>query len=85
MGERALFSEIKRAYPNEWVLLRDPLIRNNDLVDGEMMFHSPDGDLVADRAVELKLKSSALVFTGPPIPPGVDYWLQGASNRAREF
>lgn len=37
-------SEIKRNYPNEWILLGSPEIdeKNQDILSGVVLYHSPD-------------------------------------------
>ena len=59
--------EIERRYPDEWILIGDP-IKDKDLnvLAGKVLFHSPDRDEMYDKAVELKPGNFASHFTGKP-------------------
>ncbi len=65
MDELLTIAEIEAKYPDEWVLLADPEVRKGPkVIRGTVVFHSPDRDQLDKRATELKLKSSAVRFTG---------------------
>jgi len=66
MDEEVLtVKEIEARYPNEWVLLDNPVVRKGPkLLRGTVVFHSPDRDQLDKRSIELRLKSSAVLFTG---------------------
>ena len=36
------FDELKRLYPDEWVLLGDPKMENTSVMGGVVVFHSKD-------------------------------------------
>lgn len=36
------FDEVKKLYPDEWVLLGNPEISNTKVVGGEVLYHSKD-------------------------------------------
>lgn len=36
------FDEVKRLYPNEWVLLGDPKMNNTAVLGGIVLYHSKD-------------------------------------------
>lgn len=36
------FDELKKIYPNEWVLLGNPEMRNTSILGGVVLFHSKD-------------------------------------------
>ena len=36
------FEELKKKYPNEWVLLGNPEIKNTSVLGGVVLFHSKD-------------------------------------------
>ena len=36
------FDELKKLYPNEWVLLGDPKMKNTSVVGGIVLYHSKD-------------------------------------------
>lgn len=65
MEEAQLLKEILTQYDSEWVLLADPVVdKQGRVVSGVVKAHSKDRDEVYRKAVELKLKSSATLYTG---------------------
>ncbi len=65
MRERLSWTEIQQRYPDEWVLLDDPeLDEGFEVRAGTLVHHSADKSETDDRAIELRLSSSALLFTG---------------------
>jgi hypothetical protein len=67
MNEVLPWEEIERRYPDEWVLLADPeLDEASEVRAGRVLLHAADGDFVHERARELRLPASALLFTGEP-------------------
>ena len=36
------FDELKKLYPNEWVLLGDPKMENTSVLGGVVLYHSKD-------------------------------------------
>jgi hypothetical protein len=36
------FDELKRLYPNEWILLGDPEMENTSVLGGVVLYHSKD-------------------------------------------
>lgn len=36
------FDELKKMYPNEWILLGNPKMRNTSVLGGVVVFHSKD-------------------------------------------
>ena len=58
-------AEIKARYPDEWVLIGDP-VKDEDaeVVGGIVLFHSRDRDETSNRALELRPKHSAIYYTG---------------------
>ena len=60
-------AEIERRFESEWILVGSP--RQDDHMHvraGEVLFHSPNRDAVYRRAVQLKPKRFALLYTGTP-------------------
>lgn len=58
-------SEIEARYPAEWVLVEDPA--TNEVMEvekGRVIYHSKDRDEVYRRAVELRPKHFAMLYTG---------------------
>ena len=65
INEVLSLSEIRKRYVSQWVLLEDP--ETNDLLEverGKVLWHSPDRSELYRRAVELKPKSSAILYAG---------------------
>jgi hypothetical protein len=63
--------EIYEAFPDEWILLKNPKTKKNlELLGGTVMWHSKDRDEVYGKAIELKLKHSGFLYTGRVIPEG---------------
>lgn len=57
--------EIESQFEGEWILVGDP--RTNDILEvleGTVIHHSKDRDEVYRRAVQLKPKRSAILYTG---------------------
>jgi hypothetical protein len=44
MKQSTTVSDIRRLYPDEWVLLGNPVIdrKNQQIVSGVLLYHSPD-------------------------------------------
>jgi hypothetical protein len=62
--------EIFARYPSEWVLLGDPQTDERlQVLSGEVLCHSKDRDEVYRKAVELRPRRFATLFTGS-LPPG---------------
>jgi hypothetical protein len=63
-------SEIEREFDGEWVLLVEPETDNSlRIVNGKLAHHSRYRDEVYRKAVALKPKRSAIIYTGS-IPRG---------------
>jgi L,D-peptidoglycan transpeptidase YkuD (ErfK/YbiS/YcfS/YnhG family) len=59
--------EINERFPSEWVLVEDPETEPNlTVTQGKVLWHSPNRDELYNKAVELRPKSSAILFTGKP-------------------
>ena len=66
MAEVLSISEIQSQFDREWVLLEDPQIDEQlQLVGGKVVFHSKDRDEVDRKALELRPRHSAFLYTGP--------------------
>lgn len=62
--------EIKSSYASEWVLIQDPdLTESMEVKAGRVVFHSKDRDEVYRKAIELRPKRFAMLFTGK-LPKG---------------
>jgi hypothetical protein len=60
-------AEIEAEYENEWVLVEDPEFDANDIfVRGKILWHSKDRDEVYRKDLELRPRSAAYLYTGPP-------------------
>ena len=64
--ETMTVTEIEERFDNEWVLVEDPEFdRNNAVVRGKVLFHSKNRDEMYAKAMELRPKRSASLYTGP--------------------
>jgi len=58
-------AEIKERFDSEWVLLGDPVTDDGlRVVSGRLLAHSRNRDDVFQRAIALKPKRSAVLYTG---------------------
>ena len=65
MNEEMTIEEIESRFDSEWVLIEDP--RTDDALNvlgGTVLHHSMDRDEVYRKAVSLRPKRSAVVYTG---------------------
>jgi hypothetical protein len=68
-------AEIETRYPSEWVLVGDPESDENlEIIRGTVLFHSPDRDEMYRKAIELRPKSAATLYTGA-LPEDEDFVL----------
>ncbi|MCT7965507.1 hypothetical protein NG799_04060 [Laspinema sp. D1] len=66
IGELLSMEEIKRRYPQEWVLIAyKELNPDQSVKTGELLAHSPDCDQIEDRLLEFRNKPLAIEYTGP--------------------
>lgn len=78
------FEKIKNLYPNEWVLIGNPELRNpeieasivSQLIGGIVVFHSKDKKELAYKGRDLRkgFESITCVWTGE-IPKNRKFWL----------
>ena len=68
MGQLITIADIKALYPNEWVLLGNPVMDNNkiDVLSGIPLFHSKDKREVCyiGRDKTSKFDKITLIYTG---------------------
>lgn len=65
MDEILTMAEIESRYPSEWVLVEDPEVNEHlEVLRGKVLWHSKDRDEVYSKAIELRPKSAAYVYTG---------------------
>ncbi len=70
MNEVLTLAEIESQFPSEWILVEDP--QTNEALEvqsGRVLCHSKDRDEVYRKAVELRPKKFAMLYTGT-IPEG---------------
>ena len=59
--------EIRSRFKSEWVLLEDPETDEFlEIKGGKVLWHSKDRDEVYSKALELRPKHSAFLYTGKP-------------------
>ena len=65
MDDVLTLSEIQKRFDSEWVLLEDPQTDSTMRVQGgTVRWHSKDRDEVYRKALELRPKRSAVLYTG---------------------
>lgn len=70
MTKEMTLAEIKSEFDSEWVLIGDPLTDEAlNVLEGKVLHHSKDRDEVYRKAVSLRPRRSAIVYTGG-IPEG---------------
>jgi hypothetical protein len=82
MAEMLTIDEINSRFASEWALLEDPQLSDRmELTGGRVLYHSKDRDEVDRKALELRPRRSAVIFTGELFSRGMEYLL-GASRSA---
>ncbi|MFH1268154.1 MAG: hypothetical protein ABIK89_20745 [Planctomycetota bacterium] len=70
MSEILTLAEIEAQFASEWVLLEEPQLSDGlDVQAGRVLFHSKDQEEVYRKAIELRPKRFAMLFTGT-VPEG---------------
>ena len=65
MNEVLSIAEIESRFDSEWVLLEDPQTsEKRQVLGGKVLWHSKDRDEVYRKALELRPKHSAFLYTG---------------------
>jgi hypothetical protein len=65
MNEVLTIAEIKSRFDGEWILVEDPeLDDDQEVLRGRVVWHSKDRDEVYQKAIELRPKHSAFLYTG---------------------
>ena len=65
MNEVLTIQEIEARYESEWILVGDPEVTSQlEVIGGKVLYHSKDRDEVYQKAIELRPKHSAYLYTG---------------------
>ena len=65
MTEILTRKEIETRFDSEWILIADPEVdKHLNVTRGEVIAHSKERDEVYQKAVDLRLKHSAFLYTG---------------------
>ncbi len=65
MSELLTMQEIESRFNSEWVLVEDPLLDEQlRVLRGRVVWHSKDRDEVYQKALELRPKRPAFLYTG---------------------
>jgi hypothetical protein len=65
MAEILTVAEMNSRFASEWVLIESPETdANSHVASGKVLYHSKDRDEVYRKAVELKPKHFAMLYTG---------------------
>jgi hypothetical protein len=72
VGEIMTWEQIENLYRDEWVLLENPDAGENvQVTGGKLLWHSTSREEVGRKLLELRPKSSALIFVGQPAKDSV--------------
>jgi hypothetical protein len=84
MDELMTIAEIEARFPSEWVLVEDPETNEAlEVLRGRVRCHSKDRDEVYAKAVELRSKRSAVLYTGD-FPEDEEFILCLSASRPSE-
>jgi len=65
MNETLTRAEIETRFDAEWILIADPEVDEHlNVTRGKVVAHSQDRDEVYQKAIDLRLKHSAFLYTG---------------------
>lgn len=65
MSKIMTLSEIEDQFISEWILVEDPTTNDSlEVLKGKVTFHSKDRDEVYRKAIELRPKDFAILYTG---------------------
>jgi hypothetical protein len=65
MDDLLTIAEIESSFPSEWILVEDPRTDPaHQVLSGKVLWHSKDRDEVYRKAVELRPKRFAMLYTG---------------------
>ena len=65
MDDVLTISQIERQFDSEWVLIENPQTNQNlEVQAGKVLWHSKDRDEVYRKAVELRPRRFAMLYTG---------------------
>lgn len=65
MDDVLTLSEIEAQFASEWILIADPLTNESlEVQSGKVVWHSKDREEVYRKAVELRAKRFAVLYTG---------------------
>lgn len=75
MAQFLTIEEIRKAYPDEWVLLGEPKIEKTTILGGIVVFHAPTKQgLLEGRELLQNFKHSTWTFTGQT-KRGMQQWV----------
>lgn len=75
-AEALAYDQIKLLYPNEWVLLGNPVLSGAKVLGGTVIFHSKDKREIAYKQINWReqFQSAMTIFTGEK-PKNRKFWL----------
>ena len=66
MNEILTLSEIQEQFDREWILIEDPFLdERKQVAGGRVLWHSKNRAEIYSKALELRPKHSASLYTGP--------------------
>ena len=85
MNEVLTIQEIEARYASEWILVEDPEVTPQlEVIGGKVLYHSKGRDEVYQKAIELRPKHSAYLYTGPVAEGVVMLWAFGLMRKCEE-
>ena len=71
MNELMSMAEIESQFKSEWVLIEDPETTDSlEVKSGRVRWRCKDRNEFYKKALQLKPKHSAILYTGPVVPEG---------------
>ena len=65
MEQEMTMAEIENQFDSEWVLVEEPQTNDDlEVIKGKVLHHSKDRDEVYRKAIALRPKRSAILYTG---------------------
>ncbi len=75
-GEQMTWDEMVSRFDSEWVMINNPKKNKyGNVVGGEVVYHGRDQNAGYAKAKELKLKRTAMFYTGDLVPKGMEVLL----------
>ena len=76
MNDLLTMTEIKKMYPDEWVLIANPVIEDTEVVAGVIIYHAKDKRDIAAQRIDWRtnFQGATTIYTGQ-FPENRRFWL----------